>query len=120
MNMISDDVGHERYEGEIRLPTYVCERAKSFGTDGNGIVVGFTLTPIDDNWEVDPINDEIDNMGSDAGIILPAEPFVEGGHYKVRYVNITRDWETGIVDGWDIEVYQLTGDEHVEGKESDA
>jgi len=52
-------------------------------------------------WILDYINESID---CDC-IIFP--DIQDGQLYSIRMINMSRDWETGYIDDFDLEIYQL-------------
>lgn len=44
-------------------------------------------------------------IANGSGIIIPK--IENKALYSVKIINISRDWETGIVDDWDIEFYKV-------------
>lgn len=55
-----------------------------------------------DRWYLDDMDDIINCEG----LIFPK--YVEhGALYGIRAINITRDWESGYVDGYDFEFFKL-------------
>ncbi|MFA7287396.1 MAG: hypothetical protein WC055_00805 [Melioribacteraceae bacterium] len=52
------------------------------------------------------LEDEISESMCDEGII-GLEDVKDGKLYTVGYTNITTDWESGIVDGWDLELIEI-------------
>lgn len=54
------------------------------------------------------IEDDINESMYHDGIIGLEE--VENGElYTIRYTNITTDWESGIIDGWDLKLVKIEG-----------
>lgn len=51
--------------------------------------------------------DEIREAVCSHTLILP--DIEHGALYSVRLINLSKDWETGIVDSYDIEIYKLKG-----------
>lgn len=52
---------------------------------------------------------EDDFMGCDSLSSLPINLHkVPDGEYSVEVINVSKDWETGIVDGWDLILKPLT------------
>ncbi len=60
----------------------------------------------------DVLQDDISQAGADAviGLLAPETPMGLGDRYSVHAVNITRDFETNIIDGWDIQLRLWVGD----------
>jgi len=54
----------------------------------------------------DPLKDQIDSIGSE-GIIHFDKPLEEGKFYTPVVVNISRDWETGYIDDWEISIREI-------------
>ena len=69
--------------------------------DGVDFITGITLERITEEPEWDIIYDEIAEIGNEAPIYLPEGGLVVGQVYEA-VVTPYRDWETGIVDDYDI------------------
>ena len=53
----------------------------------------------------------VDDFIGDISEILPINFFdVDDGLYELTVVNESRDWETGIVDDWDVQLIPIEGD----------
>lgn len=85
---------------------------QSYDIDKNGnlIILGtetITLVP----YHVDGfdfLEEDILQAGSDVSIILPKDEIVAGEILEAIIVNEMTDWETGIIDSWDIELVPCT------------
>ena len=55
-------------------------------------------------WETDEIREAIDCNS----LIMPG--IKDGALYGLHAVNISKDWETGYVDAYDLEIYELEGE----------
>lgn len=51
--------------------------------------------------------EEISNCGADGVYILPPEGLKKNSFYSSKCVNEMNDWETGIIDVWDVEIYKV-------------
>jgi hypothetical protein len=51
--------------------------------------------------------EDLSEMSFNESFILPKRGIQEGKLYSVRVTNISKDWESGIVDNWDLEVYEV-------------
>ncbi len=88
--------------------TYRCKRHTGFGIDDESqLVCGLTLEIVEGTYDIDMLANEIREAGADASLLFPAGGLKEGALYSARATNITCDWESGIIDGWDIEIYEL-------------
>lgn len=88
---------------------YRCERAegKNYGINDDGVIItGLALVPYLSTL-FDYVEDDVSNLGSDASLIIPDE-VVEGVIYEAFMVNMSRDWESGHVEDWDIELKPVT------------
>lgn len=81
----------------------------SVGTEafkrGNTYFYGRTLRVIKSLTTYNLLEEECQSVGTQDGLenILNLQT-VEDGRYSVEVVNISRDWETGHTDGWDIKL----------------
>lgn len=83
-------------------PLYAVERCNETGlTINHEIVTGLKLVPITNGCSYDPAADQIENLGQDASFALPTELSLDKV-YEPRVVNVSRDWESGQVDDWDV------------------
>ena len=88
--------------------TYRCKRHTGFGVDDeNQIVSGLTLEVIEGSYDLDLLADEIREAKAEASLLLPADGLKEGALYSARVTNICRERESGIIDGWEIEIYEV-------------
>lgn len=69
-------------------------------TDRGVPVVGFRLVPEPDG--PDMLLEEYGAVGGECAPIMPQEPLSDGDLVRVRLTNVSRDWETGHVDGYDL------------------
>jgi len=51
-------------------------------------------------------SDDLSDFIGEEGLIFPSNP-VDGGLYRLMIANVTRDWEYGVVDGWDLEFVRI-------------
>jgi len=56
------------------------------------------------------LDDQLENLGSEAIVHLPKDGLIEGRLYESRATNVSRDWETGYPDDWDVEIFEVTED----------
>lgn len=58
------------------------------------------------------LNDHLDNLGDEAtsSIFLPNEGLIAGQLYTPAVTNISRDWESGVIDAWDIALIPYAGE----------
>ena len=93
-------------------PRYRAQRAQTgFGIgEDNQLYTGLTLALVDpENFQgCDFIEEEINNVGAEAHILLPEDGLVEGHIYEAYATNLQTDWETGMVDDWDIQLIDVT------------
>lgn len=93
-------------------PFYRAQLAKTgFGIgEDNQLYTGLTLALVDpENFSgCDLIEEEINNVGSEAHILLPDGGLTEGHIYEAIAVNLTTDWETGMIDDWDVKLIDVT------------
>lgn len=93
-------------------PRYRAQRSQGgFGIgEDNQLYTGLTLALIDpDDFQgSDLIEEEINNVGAEAHIILPDGGLIEGHIYEGIVVNLQRDWESGIVEDWDVKLIDVT------------
>lgn len=102
----------ENAQKALPNPLYRAQRAQTgFGIgEDNQLYTGLTLALVDpENFQgCDLIEEEINNVGAEAHIILPEHGLVEGHIYEGIVVNLQTDWETGIVDDWDVKLIDVT------------
>lgn len=93
-------------------PLYRAQRAQTgFGIgEDNQLYTGLTLALVDpENFQgCDLIEEEINNVGAEAHFLLPEDGLIEGHLYEAIAVNLQRDWESGIIDGWDVKLIDVT------------
>lgn len=103
-NLIVEKI-EPQYIERTKTPVYFAKGANEFGVDiNNKFVAGVTLIPVDDWYEWDPIQDEIDNVGAEGYIVLPPSGIHEGKFYVPTIQNESTDWETGYVDSWEVHI----------------
>lgn len=107
MNLSLDDlILFREPQQEAEHPKYVAVKCMIPAVNENGdIVFGLTLQQINEDKCLDALKEEIDAVGDCEHIILPDE-IIEGKVYTIRYINKTVDWETGYLDGYDIEIIE--------------
>ncbi len=103
-------------------PTYRAQKSQGcFGIDDdNNLHTGLTLTtfhPKEFLQENDLLGEEITNIGAEAHIILPDGGLIEGHIYEASAINISTDWETGVIDDYDIELIDITASEGNDSEE---
>lgn len=98
---------------------YRAERTEDWGMGINGgLIAGLTLNPLpeddpeglDPKYPLDPLSDEIGEAHTEAPIHLPEGGLVEGRVYTLVYEAYT-DWETGIVDDYDVYLVPVEAEE---------
>lgn len=79
---------------------YRAVKSRRWGITASGsLVAGVTLVPANENeWDHDPLKEELDNAEAYADITLPPGGLVEGQLYELAVSSTDSDWETGIVD----------------------
>lgn len=59
-----------------------------------------------ESWRCDwSMLEYLNDLISSGSVIMP--DIENGALYKVRTINQSRDWETGVLDSWDIEFYKV-------------
>jgi hypothetical protein len=87
---------------------YRAIKSDDYGIGGDSnVIYGMTLQFLDGDYN--PIDEDLSNAGHDAVIEFPPDGLEENQIYEVIYTNISTDYETGIIDGWDLKVikYEL-------------
>lgn len=93
----SDDAESHHCHGRT---LYYAEPTTACCVSPNGeIITGVSLVPISD-CGYDCADEMIENTG-DAHIILESPPVI-GQVYEPCVINIHRDWESGVIDDWDV------------------
>lgn len=46
-------------------------------------------------------------VGNDTPPIMPDDPYSDGEYFRLAVTNINRDWESGMVDDWDLEFVKI-------------
>jgi hypothetical protein len=54
-------------------------------------------------WMVEELNERADQ----SDIILPKGGIKQGALYRIEVVNISKDWESGIADEWDLQIVEV-------------
>lgn len=109
-DLLATTISHEE-EKQPPPPRYrAVPSAGGYGiSEDNSIHTGICLEPIqDEECGYDPLQDMLENLGAESPILLPDEGLILGHIYEPRCINISRDWESGIVDDWDIGMYDVT------------
>jgi len=109
-DLLSTVISHEE-ETPRPTPRYKAVPSDGgFGISEDGIIhTGICLELIqNDEYGHDPLEEMIDNLRDEAPILLPDEGLILGHIYEPRCINISRDWESGIVDDWDVGMYDVT------------
>lgn len=89
---------------------YRAYKSNQFGmTEDMQLVCGLVLGIANHGNGWDALEDMIENTGGDCieFIIFPEEGLIEGAYYESRVVNESRDWESGFVDDWDVEIVRI-------------
>jgi len=88
---------------DITYTKYVAvQDTSAFGFNDDGqLIVGLRLIPLDSEAH-DVLADEYSNVGADMELIMPERPVVAGDVVKVQVCNLSKDWETGFVDSYDL------------------
>ena len=114
MDIKLEDVFKDSCVTAAAYPLYRAEKSEFHGLlrETTGIVVGLTLVPIapkepEDLYDI--LHEELDNTGGDIAILLPGEGLKLGGIYEVKVINVSKDWETGFVDDYDLKIVEHKG-----------
>lgn len=75
-------------------------------TVNNEIVTGLKIEAFTEGG-FSPAEEHISNLGNDADFIIPADLKV-GDILESICTNLSRDWESGMVDDWDVEFVRTT------------
>lgn len=109
---LEDFIRFDTEQKALPSPFYRAQRAQGgFGIgEDNQLYTGLTLALVDpENFEgCDLIEEEINNVGAEAHILLPTDGLIEGHIYEGIVVNLQTDWETGTVDDWDVKLIDVT------------
>ena len=57
------------------------------------------------------IFDQLPDMIDSESLIFPDEGIVTGKLYSIRVINESRDYESGMMDDWDFEIFEIKGKE---------
>lgn len=107
-----DNTEEKKEESEI---VYKAIKTSEISTNNGLLITGLTLIPITTNQDNYGILEEaLDNLGVDAWEIiqLPELGLKEGNYYEAVATNISRDWESGHVDDYDIKIVEINYDCH--------
>lgn len=100
-------VREEPSDQVTKYPIYFATKHTEYGIDiNNYFVAGVTLAPVDPYFEFDPIHEELGAIGAEAAIFLPAGGLQAGKFYEAVYRNESRDWETGIINDYEIHLQE--------------
>lgn len=80
----------------------------SISPSGGRVVTGYELVATQ-GVGYDLIYEEISNIGEVCveSLIVPEGGLKVGSKYKAIVVNESKDWETGLLDDWDVELVEL-------------
>ncbi len=81
----------------------------SYSEGRASIIVGYELRATQGNG-YDLIDEEISNIGVETAIeslIFPDEGLIYGKKYQARATNLSRDWESGQIDDYNIELFEV-------------
>lgn len=88
---------------------YTLVQSEQFGMSINGnIIAGYELVSIQGSG-YDLISEEINNIGETINetLIIPKEGLIVGKNYRAITTNMSTDWETGVIDDYDIELIEV-------------
>ncbi len=76
-----------------------------YGISHNGLLVtGLFLEVYAKGCGYDLLTEEIGNLGTDAIIHLPKGGLIEGNLYYAVGTELQRDWESGLIDYWEVQI----------------
>lgn len=109
-DLLATTISHEEEEKRPTPRYKAVASGGGFGISEDGIVhSGICLEPIQNDEDgYDPLQDMIENLREESPILLPDDGLILGHIYEPRCINVSRDWESGIVDDWDIGMYDVT------------
>ena len=96
---------------DLQLTVYKVVETKEFSLDLNGNLIygGLAFEPYF-TYGHDPLTQAFDDLGTyllEAGVEFP-EDISLGNLYRAEVGNVYTDWETGIVDDWDVVLHRIT------------
>jgi hypothetical protein len=85
---------------------------QAFGMNDQGVLIAGLRLELVYEAGYDALAEEFENAGMDATlrIHLPPEGLIADRLYTPQVINEQRDWESGIVDEWDIELRPYHGE----------
>ncbi len=106
MSNFADIIEHEEPKEESYIYKAVATKTNYGVTAGNRLITGLELQPVED-CGYDLLTEELLNVGGEVIIHFPKEGIIEGAKYEVFAVNESRDWETGLVDDYELELRKV-------------
>jgi hypothetical protein len=53
------------------------------------------------------MEDELYERANDGDVILPKGGIKQGALYRIEIANVSKDWESGIIDEWDLKIVEV-------------
>lgn len=101
----------EKEEPTENIAIYKAVKGDNYGVSENGeVYVGLKLEYQPESVGYDPLKEQIECIGNEGSIIMP-DGIEEGKLYIVKICNISRDYESGVIDDWDVSLKKYTQEE---------
>lgn len=108
MGNLLNIVENKNQEEQKHIAIYKAVKEEGYGLSDDGCVyVGLKLELQPESEGHDVLQEQIENIGSEGNIEMP-DGIEEGKMYIAKPCNVSRDWESGIIDDWDVELREYT------------
>ncbi|KJZ17374.1 hypothetical protein TW86_03715 [Halomonas sp. S2151] len=102
-----ETISDERHDGNGPV-VYECLPTETFGVrDDSSLITGLVLEPLV-VMGYDCLSESLSELGVDAQVEMPEGGLKEGSLYIPTVINVSRDWESGVVDDWDVGLVEVT------------